>query len=544
MVNYSPHVDPWCSGQTCGPVKAEIAGSNPVGSARKSKFFIKTPCVGVFAFPCLPHTCFIMTKLAFIGLPMLDYSDHFDSEGPQLHRHWLDSTFSVSISPYAAQIKGILDAALSAVDPYRAIQRTARLDGSELVIAGQVYNLDEFQRVVVLAVGKAAFPMAVAMADILGERLETGIVVTKDGYAAPASGKGRQNLLRLRVFESGHPIPDARGVAAAQEISRLLQSLGKDDLVIFLISGGGSALLNSPVSGISLTDLQQFTALLLRSGATVNQLNTLRKHLDQVKGGGLARLASPAMMVTLILSDVLGDPLDMIASGPTVADASTFLDAWSVIEQFNLATITPASIYSYLDRGRRAEVPETLKPGNPVFERTQQVIVASNYQAASAAARQAGESGLNSLLLTSFLQGEAREVGQMMAALARQVQATGEPVKRPACMIAGGETTVTVRGAGKGGRNQELALGSLPGLAGLSQVMLVALATDGSDGPTDAAGAVVTGESLERAQIMGLEPQKFLDRNDAYPFFESLDDLLRSGPTQTNVDDLTILFAF
>ncbi len=386
--------------------------------------------------------------------------------------------------------------------------------------------------------------MAVAMEELLGDRLETGIIVTKDGYAAGGGETARHNLSRTRVYKSGHPIPDERSVAAAQEISRLLQSLGNDDLAIFLISGGGSALLNFPVSEISLSDLQQFTDLLLRSGATVTQLNTIRKHLDLVKGGGLARLASPATMVTLILSDVLGDPLDAIASGPTVADSSTFQDAWSIIEQFKLAAIIPNSIRSYLDQGRIGKVRETLKPGNPVFERTQQVIVASNYQAASAAARQASHSGLNALLLTSFLQGEAREMGGMMAALARQVQATGEPVKRPACIIAGGETTVTVRGSGKGGRNQELALGSLAELAGLPQVILVALATDGSDGPTEAAGAVATGESLGRAQKMGLEPQKFLDRNDAYAFFDLLGDLLQSGPTQTNVNDVTILFAF
>ncbi len=303
-------------------------------------------------------------------------------------------------------------------------------------------------------------------------------------------------------------------------------------------------LLNSPVPGVDLADLQQFTNLMLRSGATINQLNKLRKHLDLVKGGGLAQLASPAAMATLVLSDVIGDPLDVIASGPTVPDNSTFQDAWSIIEQLDLEDKIPASICSYLDKGRRGEVPETLKSGDPVFNRTQQVIIASNYQAASAAAIQARKYGLDVLLLTSFLQGEAREVGRMMAAIARQIQATGEPVKRPACVIAGGETTVTVRGAGKGGRNQELALGSLQEMAGLPRTMLVAFATDGSDGPTEAAGAVVTGDSLDRGLTLGLDPQKFLDRNDAYLFFDRLGDLLRSGPTQTNVNDLTILFAF
>jgi glycerate 2-kinase len=475
---------------------------------------------------------------------MADQVDRFSSVRFRPQHHWLDSTYSASTSPYFSQIKGVLDAALSAVDPYLAIRQKVRIERSGLIIAGQQYELDKFKRVVIIGIGKAAFPMAAAMEEILDDWLETGIILTKDGYTASASRMGQGRLQRTRIFVSGHPLPDARGVTAAQEISHLLQSLNNNDLVIFLISGGGSALLNSPVIGVTLDDLQKFTNLLLRSGATINQLNTLRKHLDLVKGGGLARLAYPAVMVTLVLSDVIGDPLEVIASGPTVADISTFEDAWSVIEQFNLETEIPVSIHSYLDQGRRGEVPETLKPGAPVFDRTQQLIIANNYQAVSAAARQAGESGLEALILTSFLQGEAREAGRMMAALARQIRATGEPVKPPACLIAGGETTVTIRGDGKGGRNQELALASLSELAGLSKVVLVALATDGGDGPTDAAGAVVTGESLERALSMGLDPQKFLERNDAYPFFEKLGDLLLSGPTQTNVNDLTILFAF
>ena len=475
---------------------------------------------------------------------MTDQLDRADLIQPKPQHHWLDSTYSVSVSPNASQIKGILDSALDAVDPYKGILRTVHLDRSHLIIAEQSYNLKEIRRIVIVGVGKAAFPMAVAMEEILGDRLETGVIVTKDGYAAPAGEPVRRRLYQTRIFEAGHPIPDARGVAAALEINQLLQTLGNDDLVIFMISGGGSALLNSPVPGVNLADLQQFTGLMLRAGATINQINKLRKHLDLAKGGGLAQQASPAIMATLVLSDVIGDPLDVIASGPTVPDNSTFQDAWSIIEQFNLEDEIPASICSYLDKGRRGEVPETLKSGDPVFNRTQQVIIASNSQAVSAAAIQARKYGLEVLLLTSFLQGEAREVGQMMAAVARQIQATGEPVKRPACVIAGGETTVTVRGAGKGGRNQELALGSLQEMARLPRTMLVALATDGSDGPTEAAGAVVTGDSLDRGLTLGLDPRKFLDRNDAYLFFDRLGDLIRSGPTQTNVNDLTILFAF
>jgi hydroxypyruvate reductase len=475
---------------------------------------------------------------------MTDQSNRSALAQSQFQHHWLDFTYSVRTSPYSSQIKGIVDAALAAVDPYRAVRRAIHLDGSHLIIAEQIYDLDNFQQVVLVGVGKAAYPMSVAMEDILGDRLATGFVVTKDGYAASTSGPEKPQLRRTYVFEAGHPIPDARGIAATQEIIHLLESLGNDDLVIFLISGGGSALLNFPVPGVSLVDLQNLTYLLLRFGATVNQLNTLRKHLDLVKGGGLARLAAPAVMATLVLSDVVGDPLDVIASGPTVPDDSTFQDAWSILEQFSLIDEIPGSIRYHLDKGRRGEIPETLKPGDPIFDRTQQIVIASNYQAASAAVGQARASGMNALLLTSFLQGEARDVGRMMAALARQIQATGEPVKRPACIIAGGETTVTIRGDGMGGRNQEVALGSIEEMAGLSRVLLVALATDGGDGPTDAAGAVVAGDSRERALKLSLEPRKFLERNDAYNFFDNMGDLLWSGPTRTNVNDLTFLFVF
>lgn len=475
---------------------------------------------------------------------MADRHNNTNLDQSQLHHHWLDAAFSVGVSPYASHIERIIDAALAAVDPYWAIKRVVQTHAAGLKIGQQHYGLDKYQRVVLVGLGKAAYPMAVAMEELLGNQLETGIIVTKDGYAKSANGAKLQPLRRTQVYETGHPLPDERGIAAAQEIIRLLDKLGKDDLVIFLISGGGSALLTCPVPGVSLADLQDLTNLLLRSGATINQLNTLRKHLDIVKGGGLARLAAPATMVTLILSDVIGDPLDVIASGTTVPDNSTYQDAWSILDQFDLGAAVPESVLFQLDKGRQGAIPETLKPGDPIFDRTQQVIIGNNYEAASAAAIQARESGMNTLLLTSFLQGEARELGRMVAALARQVQATGEPVKPPACIIAGGETTVTVRGDGKGGRNQELALGALEEMAGLPGMLLLALATDGGDGPTDAAGAVVTGESLDRALKLGLKPQSYLERNDAYTFFDNLGDLLKPGPTQTNVNDLTFLFAF
>ncbi len=464
-------------------------------------------------------------------------------QSPPQH-HWLDSTYSVRTSPNFDIVKAVLEAGLAAVNPYRAVLRAVHVDGFHLHIGTQIYDLEKYRRIVSVGIGKAAFPMAVALEAILGERLETGIIVTKDGYASTLGVSEQQSLRKTRVYESGHPVPDERGVAAAEQISRLLSGLQQNDLVIFLISGGGSALLTLPAPGISLSDLQQFTQLMLRSGADINQLNTLRKHMDTVKGGGLARLAAPADMVTLVLSDVIGDPIDVIASGPTVPDTTTFQDAWSIVEQLNLMDKVPASIYQHLERGKLGEIQDTLKPEQGFANQTPPLVVAGNYQAASAAAAQAKELGLNTILLTSFLQGEARGVGMVMAALARQVQMTGEPVARPACIIAGGETTVTVQGTGLGGRNQELALGSLKDLANLSRTLLVTLATDGGDGPTDAAGAAVTGESLGRALKSGLDPQKYLSQNDAYHFFECLGDLLISGPTQTNANDLALLFMF
>ncbi|HMN60082.1 MAG TPA: DUF4147 domain-containing protein, partial [Anaerolinea sp.] len=309
-----------------------------------------------------------------------------------------------------------------------------------------------------------------------------------------------------------------------------------------LISGGGSALLTCPAEGISLDDMRAVTGLLLGCGANINEMNAVRKHLDLVKGGGLARWAAPARTAALILSDVIGDPLDVIASGPCVPDSSSFASAWSILERYNLIDRLPEAVRARLQSGLRGQVAETPKPGDPLFERVQNEVIASNYQAAQAALEQARRDGWQTLLLTTYLQGEARQAGRMLAAVARQAAGSAEPLGRPACLVLGGETTVTLRGDGLGGRNQELALGAVAEMDGLADAFLVALATDGGDGPTDAAGAVVTGETLVRARAAGLDPADFLARNDAYHFFQPLADLLLPGPTQTNVNDLAFLF--
>ena len=381
--------------------------------------------------------------------------------------------------------------------------------------------------------------MAQAVCDLLGDYLTAGIVIVKDGYEKIAKS---ESLAGIEILPAGHPYPDERGLQAARRICTLLENTTGNDLVICLVSGGGSALLTHPASGVSLDDLRKLTDLLLTSGANIKEINILRKHLDQIKGGNLARRVSPARLVTLILSDVVGNPMDSIASGPTVPDPSTYAEALAVLRKYSLEDETPIKIREHLQRGLSGEIPETPKPGDPLFIKVHNLVVGSNFQAAQAALAQAAVEGYNTLLLTTYLQGEARQAGQFLAAIARQIAASGQPIPRPACVVAGGETTVTVKGDGSGGRNQEVALGAVETLAGIPAVTLVCFATDGGDGPTDAAGAVVSGETLARARQLGLDPEAFLRRNDAYQFFAPLGDLLRTGPTLTNVNDLALLF--
>jgi hydroxypyruvate reductase len=287
--------------------------------------------------------------------------------------------------------------------------------------------------------------------------------------------------------------------------------------------------------------MQKLTEVLLACGASINEINTLRRHLDTLKGGGLARLAAPATVITLVLSDVVGDPLDVIASGPTVADPTTFADALDVLERYNVLNQTPVAILRRLESGVRGEIAETPKPGDPALARVCTLIIGSNRLAAEAALAAAQREGFNALILTTFLQGEARIVGRVLAAIAREIADNNRPISRPACIIAGGETTVTLRGDGRGGRNQELALAAVADLAAAPGALLVALATDGGDGPTDAAGAVVSTTTYQRAGDLGLDVAAALARNDSYPFFDALGDLLRPGSTHTNVNDLALV---
>ncbi|MBX6770961.1 MAG: glycerate kinase [Chloroflexi bacterium] len=427
----------------------------------------------------------------------------------------------------------MVQAALRAVDPAAAVRAHVQLTDSLLQVGQQVYDLSNYRHIYVVGAGKAGAPMSQAIEDILGDRITAGVVSVKYGYGAPTR--------RIQIEQAGHPIPDDRGVQATQKMIALLEQAGPDDLVICLISGGGSALMVAPVPGISLTDERRLTNALLRSGATITEINAVRKHLSRTKGGGLARIAAPATVVSLILSDVLGNPLDVIASGPTVPDPTTYVDAWQVLERYGLVDQAPPAIIQRLQDGLAGRVPETPKPGDPIFARTQNVVIASNAHAVQAAVEQARRDALHVLLLSTLIEGEAREVAKVFAAIGREICRSDRPVPRPAAVIAGGETTVTVRGQGRGGRNQEFALSAAIQIAGAEGITVVAFATDGTDGPTDAAGAIADGSTLDRASKLGLDARSALADNDSYTFFQRLGDLIVTGPTNTNVDDLYIV---
>jgi len=424
----------------------------------------------------------------------------------------------MSVRTLRRQALAIFRCALAAADPAAAVARhLARRDFSR------------FRRIYVIGAGKAGAPMAQAVERALGRRVTTGLVNVKYGHVA--------RLRRIELNECGHPVPDERGAEGAARIARIAESAGRDDLVICLVSGGASALLPSPAAPLTLAEKQAATRLLLASGADIHELNAVRKHISGLKGGQMARLAAPASVESLLLSDVIGDDLDVIGSGPTAPDVSTFGDALRILERYALLKRVPAPVRERLERGASGEVPETPKPGDPMFAHVRHTIVGSNRLALEAAARRARESGFRTLVLSSEIQGETREVARMHAAIAREMARTGRPVKPPACLITGGETTVTLRGGGLGGRNQEFVLAAAIDIAGIPETVVFSAGTDGTDGPTDAAGAVADGETLRRNP----DARRYLDDNDSYHYFQSLGDLVMTGPTNTNVMDVRIV---
>ena len=429
--------------------------------------------------------------------------------------------------------KKIFLQALWAADPGRILAAHVSLHNNVLRAGKKIYPLSRFERVLVGGTGKASAAMAANLEKILGSRITSGWINVKYGH-------GRK-LGRIHVQEAGHPLPDENGLKGAQEIVRLLSNLTERDLVIFLISGGGSALLPSPLPEITLEEKQKVTDLLLSCGATIQEINALRKHLSILKGGGLARIVYPATLISLILSDVIGDPLDAIASGPTVPDPTRFEDCARILDCYELWEKIPPPVARLIREGLEGKREETLKEGNPAFEKVYNLIVGNNLLAMKAAQEKAKALGFRTVMLSSLVEGETREVGRVHAAVAKEVLLSGNPIPPPACILSGGETTVTLKGKGKGGRNQEFALALALEIAGWKEIVALSAGTDGTDGPTDAAGAFADGETLRRAKALELDPRAHLRENDSYPFFEKLGDLLITGPTGTNVMDLRIL---
>ncbi|TET95748.1 MAG: glycerate kinase [Desulfobacteraceae bacterium] len=427
-------------------------------------------------------------------------------------------------------LEDIFKAGIKAVDPERAVRRYVRLQGNQLFVGDCSYILDSFKRIFLIGAGKGTAPMAKALEDILGGRLTHGQIIVKYGHGMP--------LKRTDIMEAGHPIPDEAGLRATVELLKQAQECTEEDLIICAFSGGGSALLPAPSPPINLDQKQEITHLLLECGATINEINAIRKHLSRSKGGRLAKEAYPATLVSLLLSDVIGDRLDVIASGPTVPDESTYSDCIKIIERYELSDKLPKSVAEYFKQGAAGNLPETPKAGDPVFSKVQNLIVGNNRESLLAAKEQAISFGYNTLVLSSQIEGEAREVAQVFAAIGKEISQANLPISPPACIVAGGETTVTIRGKGKGGRSQELALACAIAIDGWDGISLLSAGTDGTDGPTDAAGAIVNGTTCKRARQANLDPRGFLLANDSYSFFESLGDLLKTGPTRTNVMDI------
>lgn len=434
----------------------------------------------------------------------------------------------------------IVRAGLAAVAPDAAVLRHLSLEGNILKArsAGgeSAYDLDAFRRILVLGAGKGAAPMSGAIEDLLGERVTDGLVIVKYGHGAESR--------RVRQREAGHPVPDAAGAAAARELLDMARRAEASDLLICVFTGGASALTPALAPGVSLSDVQTLTASLLRCGADIHEINTVRKHLSAFSGGNLVRAAWPAPVLALIVSDVVGDNLHVIASGPTVPDPTTYSDALRVLEAGDIVDRTPDAVLRRLREGAAGLAPETPKPDDPVFAGVRNVLVATNRQALDAAAEEARRLGFTPRVLTSEMQGEAREQARWLTAAALRAQAELGPGENPLCLLAGGETTVTLRGQGRGGRNQEMALAALIALEDACGIHMVFAGTDGSDGPTDAAGGFAPAGELARLESaapgMAAAARSALDDNDSHAFLERAGCLLRTGPTRTNVMDLAI----
>ncbi|MCF7853195.1 MAG: DUF4147 domain-containing protein [Candidatus Pacebacteria bacterium] len=430
----------------------------------------------------------------------------------------------------------IFKAGVAGVEPYAAVHRVLCLEKGDLFVRGNppvTRRLADIHRVVVVGLGKAGYPMARAVEDVLGDRIAEGVAIIKEGHREDVQ------LKAVEICEARHPEPDARGVRGANKISSLLSSLREDDLVIALISGGGSALFCQPAAGLELNDIVDLNRVLLASGAAIDEINAVRKHVSAVKGGRCAQLASPATVVELTLSDVVGDDPATIASGPFAPDPSTFAEAHDILCRYGIWEQVSDAVRQVIQAGMRGTRSETPKPGDPVFEKVYRVLCGNNELAKAFAAKEAEKRGYKVDVLKEPVAGEARVAARSLCGDAiEKIRGSGERT----CMISGGETTVSLgEHYGKGGRNQELALAAALEISGQPGLTVLSAGTDGTDGPTDAAGAMVDGKTVSRACDAGLNPETALLEHDAYPFFASLNDLVITGPTKTNVMDLQII---
>lgn len=438
-------------------------------------------------------------------------------------------------------IQEIFSKAVERVDPFKMITQNMRLEGDNLVIhyEGKILQEDlrNYTKIVVLGIGKASSKMGKAIEEILGQRISMGSVITKYGHG--------EKLEIIDVMEAAHPIPDENSIKGAGVLYKLAHEADEETLIINLVSGGGSALFSLPAEGVALKDIQEMTKVLLDCGADIKEINCIRKHISRVKGGHFARVSYPARMINIILSDVIGDRLDTIASGITVADNTTFAQAQGIIDKYHIQDKMPASIVRLIRSGLAGDVPDTPKKGDPVFKKVTNILLGNNTAACRAARDHGASLGYNAYVLTSSLSGEAREIARFFTALAKDVDQNTSDFARPALIVAGGETTVTIRGTGKGGRNQEMALAFLIDLIesyeNFTNIYFLSGGTDGNDGPTDAAGAFAFFEMKDTIVQLGLNPSEFLENNDSYHFFEKLNGLVITGPTNTNVCDVQLL---
>jgi glycerate 2-kinase len=427
-----------------------------------------------------------------------------------------------------------LSQAVLAADPRTILRNKVNVRGNELVIGTFSVKLSEFRRVLVIGGGKATAGMALEMERIL-EGWLTGGSVNIPAYTNPWPKRSK-----IEFNPATHPVPSQQGVQGVRSMLRLVGEPSEDDLVICLISGGGSALMPLPAKGLTLSDKQKTTQLLLTSGARIDEINAVRKHLSDFKGGRLAEKLYPATVVSLIISDVVGDRLDSIASGPTVPDVTSYSYAYEVLNERGLWHKIPRSVLNHISEGMKGRVQETPKQGSKIFKRVHNFLIGTNLESCKAAARALERRGYRTLILSTRIQGEAKEVGKVVSAIASSIRENHLPINPPAAVVAGGETTVTVHGKGRGGRNQELVLSAALSIRGLPRVLISSIGTDGTDGPTSAAGAVADGSTVERGLRRGLDADTYLRENDSHEFFKKLKDLIVTGPTGTNVNDILI----